>query len=359
MIKTWLRRIHLSIAIFGGIFLLNISLSGALLLYGKSLQSFFNPQHWLIHIHQAKQPIPLSLTTLVNKVAAQTNERIKFIQYERQANKAWLVALSNNQYLNINPYTGEVLLTHNYFDSFYGFIMAWHRWLVFETSSGERPFKLWVSIASLLFIIEVILGCYLWCRHKNRFKRLKVKWRSKPKIFFNQLHTSVGVICCIPLFLIAFSGIAFHWQAPTQKIIEWLTFSQIETANIPDKITSNHAIKDLNEGLSVAKKALKNATVYRVYLPTKLQEPLKVRLQMPSESHAYSWAWVDTSNNQLIGVFDASQANLATKIWHFKYKFHIGEFIGWPIKIIWLFLSLLPSFFVISGFYLLYKRKMS
>jgi uncharacterized iron-regulated membrane protein len=40
-----------------------------------------------------------------------------------------------------------------------------------------------------------------------------------------------------------------------------------------------------------------------------------------------------------------------------KYKFHIGDFIGWPIKILWVLISLIPCFFVLSGIYLCIKRK--
>ena len=51
------------------------------------------------------------------------------------------------------------------------------------------------------------------------------------------------------------------------------------------------------------------------------------------------------SSIKLLSVFDASRTSIATKIWNFKYKFHIGDFIGWPVQILWLLISLMPCFF--------------
>ena len=81
---------------------------------------------------------------------------------------------------------------------------------------------------------------------------------------------------------------------------------------------------------------------------------MALSLRMPSEIHAYSlswnWCWIVLCSSNSLANFDASPASLATQVWNFKYKFHIGKFIAWPVKILWLFLSLLPSSFVILDF---------
>ncbi|WP_077339103.1 PepSY domain-containing protein [Pseudocolwellia agarivorans] len=50
---------------------------------------------------------------------------------------------------------------------------------------------------------------------------------------------------------------------------------------------------------------------------------------------------------------------MATQAWNFKCKCHIDDFIGWPLKILWRLLSLMPLFFVYSGISLWVKRKYS
>jgi uncharacterized iron-regulated membrane protein len=74
---------------------------------------------------------------------------------------------------------------------------------------------------------------------------------------------------------------------------------------------------------------------------------MALRLIMPSEIRAYSLSWIFLCSGDSLANFDASPASLATQVWNFKYKLHIGKFITWPVKILWLFLSLLPSSFVI------------
>ena len=62
-------------------------------------------------------------------------------------------------------------------------------------------------------------------------------------------------------------------------------------------------------------------------------------------------------NLQWQPIDNAQTASMATQVWNFRYKFHIGDFIGLPVRILWLFFSLLPLFFVITGAYILYYRK--
>ncbi|WP_448549667.1 PepSY-associated TM helix domain-containing protein [Thalassotalea fusca] len=362
MLKTWIRRIHLTLAALAGLLLLNLSISGALLLYAKDIQAIVNPDYWRLPTGSNLQQSHLPLSTLANQIESATNSKVKFIQQEEKKDKPWLVYLANGEYLNINPYSGKILLKYNYYDTFYGFVMAWHRWLVYQTDLNNKPLKVWMSIASLALMVEVILGCFLWLKPKHRLKRLKIKWRSKPKTLFYQLHTVLGVFAAIPLILIAFSGMAFHWQPATKQVVEWLTFSNVETAkfessNVEQTYVYKHSQYELEQAYQAGQSALEGSSVYRVYLPQKSGEPLKLRLEMPDESHAYSWSWVNIASGNVLATFDASQASLATQVWNFKYKFHIGEFLGWPVKVLWLFISLLPSFFVISGFYLLIKRK--
>ncbi len=356
MLKIYLRRFHLYLAIVSAFFLVNLSLSGAILLFAKDIQALISPEHWLIPSDYSQQQ-PLALSQLVKKLELTTNKQVKIIEQAEYPTQAWSVVLANNSFLNINPYNGEILLEHRFYDTLYGFTMAWHRWLLYVTNAKERPLQVIVSCASLILIVEILLGCYLWLKPKNRLKRLKVKWRSKRKTRYYQLHGTLGTLCCIPLILIAFSGMAFHWQAQTKQIIEWLSMSEVTSPNFTHQAITKQPAYQLDKAFNNAHAALKASKVYRIYLPQKPNEPLKLRLKMPQESHANSWSWANPYTGEVLGQFDASQTSSATQIWHFKYKFHIGEFIHWSVKWLWLLLSLLPSFFVITGIYLFLKRR--
>lgn len=366
MFKTYLRRIHSLLALVSGLFLINLSLSGALLIYGKEIQSIINPQYWLLPISQNQnEPQVLPLSVLTEKIEHETQTKIQFIEQAENKESAWQVRLTNNNYLSINPYNGNILLAYNYSDTFYGFVMSWHRWLLYSNSADEKPMQLWVSIASLVFIIQIIIGLILWGKPKNRIKRLKIRWQAKNKIRFMQLHTTIGVMFCIPLVLIPFSGMAFFWSTETKQIVEWLSLSKVQQHNYtpqlqqPNPPLQSPQTLKLDKAYNTAKSALITGNVYRIYLPKDTKSALALRIKMPTESHAYSWSWADPYSGKLLNSFDASNTSIATQVWNFKYKFHIGDFIGWPVKILWLLISLMPCFFVCSGIYLWIKRKYS
>ncbi|MFT5757276.1 MAG: putative iron-regulated membrane protein [Alteromonadaceae bacterium] len=371
MLKTYLRRCHLLLALISGLFLLSLSMSGAVLLYAKDIQRLVNPQFWLLEPQEIANKPLLLLSELTEQVTTNIHKKIKYIEKSDAKNVAWQIRLQDNSYASINPYNGDTLLRYQFTDTLYGFTMAWHRWLLYSDKNNEKPFKVLMSIASLILIIEIIIGVYLWAKPKHRIKRMKIRWQAKNKILLHQLHTTLGVICCLPLILIAFSGMAFNWKEATQGIVEWLTFSEIENHQTKQKnvaaiaampnahfnTKSTNALVNLDLAYTTAQTQLKEGQVLRIYLPQKPTEPLALRIKMPAESHAYSWSWSDASSGKFLDSFNATQTSIATQVWNFKYKFHIGEFIGWPIKVLWLFLSILPSFFMISGCYLWLKRK--
>jgi len=48
LLKVYLRRLHLFLALACALFLMSLSLSGALLIYAKNIQSVINPDYWQV-----------------------------------------------------------------------------------------------------------------------------------------------------------------------------------------------------------------------------------------------------------------------------------------------------------------------
>lgn len=358
LLKTYIRRLHLVLALISALFLINVSVSGALLVFAKEIQEIVNPHFWEIERNnQSENRKTLPLSVLKNIIEMKTGEKIQFIQMGNTQSSMWQIKLLNKNYVSINPFTGDIVLIYDFDNTFYGFVMSWHRWLLYLGEDSKRPFQLWISVASLILIIEVIIGVFLWARPKNRLKRLRVRWKSKSKVLLYQLHGTLGLFLSIPLILIAFSGISFFWKDATQTIVEVLTFSQVEKHDFKKEVAvPKHLNYQLDKAYFSAVEPLKSGTVYRVYLPNSAGQPLALRIKMPNESHAYSWSWSDPYTGKFLYCYDASKASIASKVWHFRYSFHIGDFIGWPIKFLWVVIALLPVFFFFSGIYIWSKR---
>ena len=354
MVKLWLRRIHLLIAVLAGLFLINSSITGTLLIYAKNIQQTINPAYWQVE----PQTSPLDLATLAHKVELTTSEKVRFIEPENAPNLAWQVQLNNQQYVSINPYSGEILLEYDFYDTFYGFNLGLHRWLLMQDKDGNTPLRVLVATATLCLIIELILGFYLWFRPKNRLKRLKINKKAKNKVLFYQLHTVIGVYVLLPLLLVAFSGITFYWKTQTASVVEALTFGKIEERPAPPTIQVLPSSQlQINLAIKNGLNALPQASLFRVYMAADHTQAMALRLQTPAEIHANSWIWVNPYSAQVLNVHDASQTSFSTQVWNYRYKFHIGDFAGPIIQFVWIFVGLSPLFFVLSGCYLLYCRK--
>lgn len=353
MFKLWLRRIHLLLAIFSGLFLICSSITGTLLIYAQTIQREINPDYWQV----LPEERTLTYNNIIQSVEDDTQQKVTLIQPELVSNLAWQIQLANKRYVSVNPYNAKILLEYDYYSTFYGFTMAFHRWLLYQDKDGNFPFRLWVSIATLCLIIEIIVGLYLWIRPRNRIKRLKINRKAKNKILFYQLHTVLGVFLFIPLLLVAFSGIAFHWKMETSTVVEMLTLGEIEQR--PDAPTiENQYSSDLQLGLALKNglSALPQASLYRIYMAKNPSESMALRMKMPGESHAYSWVWVNPYTAKVLQVYDATKASFSTQVWNFKYKFHIGDFLSPIVQVFWIVIALSPCFFIISGVYLWFCR---
>lgn len=353
MFKLWLRRIHLLLAVISGLFLICSSITGTLLIYAQTIQREINPGYWQV----TPQKSALTYDQIIQTVERKSLQKVILIQPEKNPTFAWQLQLANKQYVSVNPYNANILLVYDYFSTFYGFTMAFHRWLLYQDKDGNFPFRLWVSITTLCLMVEIIVGLYLWIRPRNRIKRLRINRRAKPVILLHQLHTVLGVLLFVPLFLVAFSGIAFYWKSETSTVVETLTFGEIEQRPVAPTIENQYSSSlQLDLALKNGLSALPQASLYRIYMAKKSSDSMAIRVKMPDESHAYSWVWVNPYTAEVLQVYDASKASFSTQVWNFKYKFHVGDFLNPLVQVLWIVIALFPCFSVISGLYLWYSR---
>ncbi|MCU7553017.1 PepSY domain-containing protein [Alteromonas sp. ASW11-19] len=353
IVRKFLRHCHLWIALTTGLFVITLSVTGALLIYAKDIQGEINPHYWTVPTRSAT----MNVDTLIERAEAVKGSPVAAISLEPdRENWAWQFRFQDGEYASVNPYTGSVLLTYAFEDQLYGFLMATHRWLLLRDDGGATPLRDWVSVIAVLLMFEVLVGFVLWVMPKKRLKRLTVRFSAKAKIVIYQLHTVAGVMLFVPLLLISFSGIAFNWKVPTTAVVNTLSPGTIAPRPAPPLIDSGTK-PNIDRAVKNGLQALPQAELFRIYLPATPTEPVGLRVKMPQESHAYSWIWSDPYTGDTLPVYDASQTSVATQVWNFKYKFHIGDFAGPVVQVVWLLIALSPVFFLISGVYCWAKRE--
>jgi len=359
--KKQLKQLHLSLALSVGIFILLQSISGSLLTFGKEIQRTLSPQSWTIepepHAANTEQ-----LIAQLQRQADQENITIKKIYLETDLHLAWQATMSNGEQWNLNPYTGEIIDRFRSGEDFYSFTLHFHRWLLINAEPGRSWARHLTSTVATVFIIQIFIGLLLWLTPRKRaLRRLKLKSHKTVSATLIQWHLIIGVYAGPALILIACCGIGFNWPV-ISKLVEWSTASTIErpAKHKPVKVGG---ITQWPIALANAQHALPQGQLHRIYFPQQLEQseqpeqPLTLRYQLPEESHPFSYVWLDGGSGEVLGVHDASVASTATRVWNFKYKFHIGDFAGLPIRVLWLLLSLVPTFFVVSGVWLWWRKR--
>ena len=97
--KIWLRRIHLGLALISGLFLLIVSLTGAVMIYAKDIQHLIEPAKWQV----APQATFMHYDELIQNVQTQTKQKITFFMPEQAPDAAWQFRLANKHYASVNP----------------------------------------------------------------------------------------------------------------------------------------------------------------------------------------------------------------------------------------------------------------
>lgn len=154
MLKLWLRRTHLLLALISGLFLICLSMTGALLIYAKDIQHLTQSDKWTV----TPATSTLDFDSLIKHVSASTEQPVTLLMPEQRNDLAWQLQLANNRYVSVNPYTGQILYEYDYYSTIYGFTMALHRWLLYEDGDKNRPLRNWVSVCALILIIEIFLA---------------------------------------------------------------------------------------------------------------------------------------------------------------------------------------------------------
>lgn len=352
MIKI-LRKLHFYIALFTGIFLIILCLSGAVLIFADSLDKMLFPAQWKADVVGARG----NIDTMIEVVEKETHAVVTVVDVGLKPNDVWRFTLSSGKYANLDPYRMLVTKHYDYDEHIYGFTLLLHRWLLLQDAQGNKPLQDWVSIVSLSLILNMIVGFYLWIKPKYPLKRLKVRLTANKKILFSQLHNVMGIFCLIPLLLIAFSGIAFNWQVPVKTVLESVMFDDVESRPVVAYLSNNTMPRlPISQLINKGMNTLDKGILFRIYLPTENQ-PLRLRIKMPQETHAYSWVWIEPSSGQVLKSYNGEQANLVTQVWRFKYKFHVGQFISTNMEWLWLVFCLLPLLLLFTGLWTKLKRR--
>ncbi|MDF1790858.1 MAG: PepSY-associated TM helix domain-containing protein [Thalassobaculaceae bacterium] len=347
-----LRRLHLWVSLLAAVPLLVLSLTGALLVYAPELQRAIDGEV------RNNGPVGASLspTAIVDRVAQQRPD-LGIWSLSITEDHGWTAWLRDGAgVLRIDPATGDIRKHFYPKDTFEGWLTALHRRYL-----TEGPAAKWVrhgvSAVALLLIVQFIIGLWLWLKPPMPFRRLSVTFRQGQRFGILRLHQATGIATFLILTAVALTGMAMYWHDPMRVMLEWATQSKVEEAT-PPKAQGLAPLKDLDAAIALAEETVPDAELRHFRLPRHPGDPIVVGL-MPdgADDGQATRVWVGDDPARVLYTYVATEANLATTIWHMRYIIHVGKFGGPIIRALWVFVALVPAGFVISGLWLYLGRR--
>jgi uncharacterized iron-regulated membrane protein len=207
---------HLSAGVIGGIIILIMSVTGAMLAFQPQIERFADREARVVS-PPSQDGVRLGPQELFAKaLEARPDIKPSALTMQADPTAAASYSLGRDGSLYLNPYTGEALgESAKGVRSFFQTLNEWHRWL---GSSGERRAagRAVTGACNAAFLALAMSGLYLWWPKNWTRKNLssvtvfKRGLKGRPRDF--NWHNVTGFWCSIALILLTSTGLVMSYQ---------------------------------------------------------------------------------------------------------------------------------------------------
>lgn len=349
MLKNIFRQIHLWLSVPFGLIVFIICLSGALLIFERDFG----------HIGQTevasngRSALPMdSILNSAQRYLADSNQIVGVTTYP-DSEHAYKVMLAKPAMAAIwvNQYTGEVLGKYDR-PAVFKLASAAHRRL-FGKSKAEGAFgaksgKLAIGITTIALLMIIISGLIIWWPEKGQFKKKFTISTSKGTYrFWYDFHCVGGAISAIVIIVCILTGLnwsfgwyrkAFYGTLGTE--VAKTTSHKTPAENFPvwtvayEKLSSEFPDKEI-----------------RMY-----QNEADIVVGGNGNQQATDTYEINPDNGEITSIIHYKDKVESNHIKGWIYSLHVGSWLGWFTKIIYLMCVLIGAILPITGYYLWIKR---
>jgi uncharacterized iron-regulated membrane protein len=210
---------HLVTALFVGVVVLVMSVTGVLLTYQRQITAWADTRGL-----DAGPPSPgakrMGAEALLASVQRTEEGKPTALKWYADPERPAEVAFGREKTVFASAYTGAVLGEGSAgVRGFFRTVVAWHRWLGGTEGAARDRGKMITGAANLGFLFLVISGFYLWWpRNWTRAVVRHVIWFRRglsPKARDFNWHNAIGFWSAVPLFVVVLSGvvISYPWAS--------------------------------------------------------------------------------------------------------------------------------------------------
>lgn len=381
MLKKILHKAHLWMGLSSGFIVFILGISGCILVFVNEIKPIVYKDHYFV---DAKDTLEsrLSFTHLLNTAENHwgTEKPVSSVEIENNAQRTWhfraykeddntgIWYWNEKKYyesLFVNPYTGAQVLSENGEYEFFRIMLYLHWSLLLKTEIGQPI----IGTATLIFVILLLTGLYLWWPKNKKAQRVRFWFRWKKKTGNKRknydLHNILGFYSISIALILGLTGLiwAFSWF---DQSVKWLLNNagsspkqeqMMPTKNLyaPDfKIDTTLAIYD--QILLKIQQENPDALAYNFYLPREKGMPLNVNV-IYGKTYTSFLQQYNVQDGTLLNTIDFSSKDNGEKMRDLNYDLHLGTILGIPGKIIVFLASLISASLPITGFYIWYNRR--
>lgn len=368
--------LHLYLGLIVGILLAVIALTGSLLVFGHEIERFLNPQ--LLQVIPQAERIPLETVMQIVEKAYPQNQAISILLPRGIEEVCQVSMLSKSEELlnvYVNPYTGTILGSRFWKESFTGFLFTIHA----ELAGGELGHFV-VGICGILTLILAFTGLFLWTGWRNFDRGFSINWKVHWQRSLFDLHNFSGIASVAYLVLIAATGAAIIFYVPFEDTVYWLTnekplpvlvshpqavgagspASMLPTDSL-DKPAPTDSRQNIDEILRQVDPVLPQAKTTFISLPLTAEATFKVRKKFPNEAHpnGISTIYLDQYSGEILRVDSVYSFSLADRFLNALYPLHIGSYGGIFFRVAHAITGLLAIVLFVTGLVIWRQRRLA
>lgn len=351
-LRAFILKVHLYLGLPVGIIIAITCFTGAVLAFEDELEYALSPGLYEVEVGNKR--------VVLDELKRQAHQYVpdltlRSITVYSREDRSVEVRTREGKTVFLNPYSGALLGTYTYRESFFYTMFALHRWLL----SGDTG-KLIVGISTSIFLFILISGVWVWWpKNRRQLKsRLFLKLKKGWKRFNFDLHVSLGIYASVFLFVMAFTGLvwSFDWF---HDGVYWITNSEQTSIPAPESDSTVVASAELEKLFERSRVLHPNAPYYRISFPGDNADPYSVSLLPEQAIHpsATSTLYFDQYSGALLSTLHFSDRNLGSRVRRSFYPVHVGTIFGWPTRILAFLACVLGFTFPITGMIIWFNKR--
>lgn len=353
--------LHRYIGLAVGLLIAFVGLTGSFLVFKPEIGQFLIAQQVGPIVPQEQiVSIDAVLETAKSASANRPDLKLDGIRLPATSNLPYEVDLFNatNQLTRIfiHPYTGAVMGWNESDSSLERIVLRLH----YDLLLGRNG-EIIIGITGLLLFILCITGLILWTGWRKLINGFKIKWNGHPKRVNFDIHKVAGVITAIFLTLTAFTGFCWNFSDWSYPVIYAVTFTS-QPPEVTSKPIPNQTPLKLSQLLQISQSVFPDAATFSVSIPSKREDPVYIRKRQNHEILFYgeSGVYLDQYNGKVLRVVNSLKLPVADNVFSAFEYLHYGIFWGLTSRIFYVFLGLIPTVLLITGFVMyLYRYRKS